>query len=469
MKKLSMIIILFIAAPTFSATYYVDFSNGVNSNNGLSKNTPWKVQPYMKTFNGAYNHQAGDRFIFKGGTTWPSACFPATVGAGGDSPTKMDYYGVDSAWFAGASWSRPVFDGEYLVQGLISLVYQSYIIIDNFELKGINCLTNWGPGCITGGDASYNTITNCYIHGWTVTTATDDTHGGVIYNYGTTGSVAVIIDHCEITNIENSSRPNGACIRQVNTVRFSKLHDAPTAILFAGDIHDNEIYNIDYPDHDFDEPGTYHANCIYIANWNGRLTPTTKAVCYNNYLHDWGGGASPIYPNPSGTPGINIYNNVLYGHMSAQQPIEIDPYAYGNTGSFSAVYCYNNTIITFVDGWPGIHLVNRGPSVRLDTLIAINNHIIGTNGSVTDANSIGCDHIITSNNLIQTSSQAAAQGYTLKNKYAPMSPNSGTINAGKNRAGIFTSSINGVIRSQDSAWNIGAYEVYPKLRSLGVR
>ena len=68
----------------------------------------------MEGWVGSYTHQAGDSFIFKGGVTWPLYA-TATVGLRpqkGGSVSAWDYYGVDTAWFAGASWTRPAFDGS---------------------------------------------------------------------------------------------------------------------------------------------------------------------------------------------------------------------------------------------------------------------------------------------------------------------------------------------------------------------
>src|SRR6266852_3392189 len=78
--------------------FYIDYSGGSNSNNGTSKDSPWKSHPYMQTGSGctgtgsapSYTHAAGDRFIFKGGVTWPAACFRLYVPAGGTSGA-VDY------------------------------------------------------------------------------------------------------------------------------------------------------------------------------------------------------------------------------------------------------------------------------------------------------------------------------------------------------------------------------------------
>ena len=65
--------LLMIATMAWSTTYYIDFVGGLNTNSGLSKTAAWKHAPAMAGFNGSYTHHAGDRFIFKGGVTWPSS------------------------------------------------------------------------------------------------------------------------------------------------------------------------------------------------------------------------------------------------------------------------------------------------------------------------------------------------------------------------------------------------------------
>ena len=103
MKRLffALLVILFAAMPCRAATYYIDYASGADGNNGAAKATPLKHHPYMTGWTGSYSHSAGDRFIFKGGVTWPNACFPLTVQAGGASGTP-DYYGVDATWYTGS-------------------------------------------------------------------------------------------------------------------------------------------------------------------------------------------------------------------------------------------------------------------------------------------------------------------------------------------------------------------------------
>ena len=142
----------FPAAAQSGRIFYIDYASGSNSNSGTSNSAPWKTHPYMQTSAActgsgsapSYSHQAGDRFIFKGGVSWPAACFMMTLQAGGSSSSVQDYYGVDQTWFAGGSFARPKFDPNYqvptgnvLIAGTASAVN---IVFDHLEIvhQGIN-------------------------------------------------------------------------------------------------------------------------------------------------------------------------------------------------------------------------------------------------------------------------------------------------------------------------------------------
>src|ERR1700730_3370305 len=435
-----------------AATYYFDYASGSDSNSGTSKSSPWKHHPYMAGWSGNYSHSSGDRFIFKGGTTWSSTCFPMQLKASG-SASVSDYYGVDLTWFSGSTFTKPVMDGEYLKGELFNLSSFFNVTIDGLELKRINCTDNWGSGLIDGGAVGNILIKNCYLHGWRVTTTTDDAHGGVLFGQvDPKGIISVVLDGCEIENSENSARWNGVCARFVGTIRNCKIHDNSSAVLFCLDFDHSELYNICTPNSGFD--ANYHFNGIYLD-----ASTLGQSVGYirNSYLHDVGGGANMAYPNPEGAT-IYIYNNVMYGKMSAQQAIEIDPYDYGAGGSTGVVYVYNNTIAVDPSTYTAIHVVNRGGNPVLNTLIAENNLVIGS-ATVTDGDATTVSHLAQDHNLVESVLQASSLGFVLKNLFAPIGSNSPTVNAGTNSpASLFNTDILGVKRPQGGQWDIGAYE-----------
>ena len=122
---------IFLAINASGATYYIDWVSGLDSNNGTSINTPWKRHPFMRGWTGSYSHVAGDRYIFKGGVTWPGSCWRMDITVGG-SAAKYDYYGVTNNWFTGASWSRPIFDGTGSNFEAIMIRQVKYVFIESF-------------------------------------------------------------------------------------------------------------------------------------------------------------------------------------------------------------------------------------------------------------------------------------------------------------------------------------------------
>src|ERR1035437_4708890 len=172
MLSLVGLVVLTFGPKAFAATYYIDFANGLDSQSGNSINSPWKHHPFMQGWRGQYRHTPGDRFIFKGGVTWDSSCWRMTIAAGGTNAIR-DYYGVDESWYSGVSWSRPIFDGELAflpTSGHMVVINASYLTIDNIEFKNLMVASanRGGASFIANGGKSYVTITNCYLHAWTI-------------------------------------------------------------------------------------------------------------------------------------------------------------------------------------------------------------------------------------------------------------------------------------------------------------
>jgi hypothetical protein len=464
MKSLTFIltITLFLNI-SWGATYYIDFASGNDSADGRTKETPWKRHPYMVGWSGSYTHVAGDRFLFKGGTTWPYSCFPLTLAAGGSATAGNDYYGVDKEWFSGPLWSRPAFDGGYAVAYIFFLgPRRSYVTIDNLELRYINAGNPLGPGLIYGTSPTHLLITNSYLHGWRTSAATDDAHGAIMLFYGTRDPRDnVIVEYCEIENSENSGpNQNGVAIRQVREVRHCIIRDVSSAVLFTANFHDNIMYNVGYPkegprsNQTFDP--AYHTNTVYMAAFEGTL-------CFNNILYDCPSGSGYFYPNPAGGQTMRIFNNVVYGEMTTNGAVLIDTYNGGVvSGGNGIVHIVNNTFV--VTSAPTAVRVLTPSATRppLDELIITNNHIISPGASLSGAVQGVHAVILTAQaNLFQSPEVATLHGYLVSNNYAPTEGTGPTV-----RSGVSTLSLSVTfdIRRQprEETWDIGAYQyVFP--------
>ncbi len=444
------------------ATYYIDYNAAGDSANGTSKSASWKRHPYMHGFSGSYTHSAGDQFIFKGGVTWPSTCFQMTITAGG-SVGHIDTYTVDKTWYSGGSWRRPVFDGEYATLGtggnIVTIADNlSYITFDNLEVKRLNSGSNHHSGLFQGYGWDHVQFTNLYLHGWSLDNSitTDNAHGAINHYVGGSDSMTgVIVDNCIIENSEwTGIRQNGVAIRQVNTVRFSTLHDVSALVLFAGDFHDNLVYNIGYPSGNDSFDNTYHTNVLFLGAWNGAASPVgIPAYVYNNVYHDLGAATPAVYVGTGYDVTVYVYNNVVYRQYYQKMMISVE--TQGGSGDVVTVYASNNTYVPTTN--PGFLLfaVDRGGDPRVKAVISQNNHGIGptlyyASGPI---GSSTADH-----NLSQTAAIATGEGYVEGNQYAPVSASGGTIDAGFSQSGVFTTDIDGVARPKGIAWDIGAYE-----------
>jgi len=459
-----IVLSLFSVPAAQAATYYIDYASGNDSNNGTSKSTPWQRAPGMPGCASSCNSttpQPGDRFLFKGGVTWDHTALQWNITWSGTSGNPI-YFGVDQTWYAGASWTRPIISGDHanLASGssLISISNQNYVTIDNFEFKGLTAFANFGVGSIAEYCDTYLTLSNLYIHDWALDSSvtSDDAHGGIIGNYPGCSPQTNTINSAVISNVEAASagRQNGVAIRAAGTIKNTTIHDVSSAVLFALDYNGNTMYNVSYPSQNLSFDPTYHCNGVYLDP--ATLSGTTGYI-RNSTFHDVSGGANMAYPNVRGGASVYVNNNLFYGQISVQDPIEIDPYQYSHEGPGNC-YVYNNTVYLASSAQTvAARVVDRGTSQKVNVLEARNNHVIGTGVLVDDASSSDVTTLNQSNNLIQTASVASGQGYTQANLWQPTSATDSTIGAGFDESAIFTTDKLGVTRPP-GAWDIGAYQ-----------
>lgn len=143
-----------LVGPAGGRVFYISDSSGNDSNSGTSKTAPWQHAPGMNGCTAscaAYVPVAGDRFIFKGGDSWPNSAFPLSTGSG--IAGRPDYYGIETDWFTGSSFASPFFsaggsniagDSDAL-DGFINASGQDYVEIDGIHFTGWTA-SNWSGG-----------------------------------------------------------------------------------------------------------------------------------------------------------------------------------------------------------------------------------------------------------------------------------------------------------------------------------
>jgi hypothetical protein len=470
MKKLLVICILFLAVMTIDARkLYIDYGAANNSANGTSTATPWKVCPYMQTWDGTYTHAAGDTFIFKGGVTWPNACFPMNITTGG-SATHRDYYGVDKTWYTGGSWARPIFDMGAAQTATTNIVLSltidaaSNIYFDKIEITGF--YWSGAQGFMKGDIIVYTrnvnlTFDSLYIHNWTHDTYANGTTDGMRLFAGYTslpaGDSNVVIKNCEMSGLPSGTTSGCGIYGHVSIVQNCLIHDLCNAMIVSpagpssGDliVRNNTVYNLS---NSYDP--TQHENGYYMMG---------AGYCYNNILHDVGTGVMAYYISPGfGTyseDNLYVYNNVAYNIGSNNAGMVIDC----ETGNYSGtVYILNNTCIGNASGTGPCLTVVACATDTVNAAFIQNNHWITSSGSPVLYNSMPSYGVIKTvtidHNLTMSPATATSQGYVIGNNFAPTDASNGTIDAGASKASIFTTDFSGATRPLGIAWDVGAYE-----------
>ncbi len=157
MKKILgfFVIILFgITSQTLWATdYYVDSTNGIDSNNGLSPSTAWRTITRVNNAMGIF--QPGDSILFKTGETWGGTT-PLSITCSGSSgnPITFGAYGSgDRPAFNGATMTDPPINGRPAI---------TYITVEHIYIYG------YSRTGIFFGDHGWDTnitISNCEVNG----------------------------------------------------------------------------------------------------------------------------------------------------------------------------------------------------------------------------------------------------------------------------------------------------------------
>jgi hypothetical protein len=448
------------SVPVTGNNCYFIAANGSDANSGTSESSPWLHAPGMPNCTGncaANKPAAGEGFIFRGGDTWHfgnSGASPYTGGTWdmyslnwgtgstcigfGLATSGCIYYGVDTTWFTGASWVRPILTGDnptstslvasckyqvpntgqYVTNTLVSMAPNS--IFDNFEMTGL-CSNDGSPNSgttdtyianLTSGTAGtgMSIMQNVYIHGWTATTTAglaDNNQPGTLIGGGFNGLQS--FDHIVIDGQDS----NPGSFAWGTFPSFYHFRDSIVRYTNQGvgqwchDIHDNifeHLYN--------HNPGSgSHTNileCNSDSTGNGANEPTnTPNVFYNNIVrHDdssyAGSGQVHLWFCPGSVPEY-WFNNLMYDVALGNDWDYAGPpiYTCSNTGG---QFMFNNTLVD-VQQPCSVSNVNHGGQY----LTVLDELLIDTSF---DSGSTACTGISDSTNISMSDSAATQQGYT---------------------------------------------------------
>jgi hypothetical protein len=445
---------MLVAVSAFASTYYIDCAAGNDSNNGMSKATPWKHAPGMKgTTNGvgpgAIDDAAGDKcgsspcslpgtnFIFKGGVSCGAGDFTWTIReTGTGTGANGVYFGVDQTWFSGSAWARPVMDfggsaSSSKCNPQIQMAPVSYVVIDNLEFTNnywdhtCNGSSNGTVGTsIAISSATHSEFKNLYVHGWD--------HEAYSPNH--------TADVCDIFAGTNSGNDNNSLHDSVVDGSDTATHGYACAAVWGAP---TTVYNmvIRYvPNGGIVEfPVSWHDNLLEYIETSFDPTQHNQAFedngstgsfyFYNNLIrHTTNANGLTLNFAPEGGATTYVFNNVEYD--TDDSPLNVQALS----GSGGTLVVENNTIELGADSTPGTgnsgvgNGTYPGCPTNMTSCVYRNNHFIGNNNQSSQICQASCTN---TTNVSQTKAVANAQGYNIAENFA-MSPTPGgaTIGAG---------------------------------------
>lgn len=462
-------------------TYYISKGSGSDSNTSTqaqSKSTPWAHLPGMHSCASncaSYTPVAGDRFILKGGDTWVAGDLGIDWEWSGTSASRI-YIGVDQTWYAGSSWSRPVFNCQTSSCGTYSYAIiwlaKNYTTFDNIEITGYQQSAGTS---IVATYGNYNEVEDLYIHGWSRTAGSGSVNSFALANNWSGGGGIGTTFHNNV--IDGADDPNKDFMGGIlhgdmvynNVVRY--VYNGMNGVF--NDIHGNLV------EYNYVSTSGDHCNMVFFQG----LFTASAGYVYNNVIrHSGCPGGSTLWllGNANCTNcAMYAYNNVIYDVSGDFDPVDIPIGNHpGNSGG--PFYIYNNTLEA-----GGSDAIGNGESPPRFTTYYSNNHFINVNNTC-----LGTGTTCTNNgtNLIQTASQADSDTsphydqYTASETYAysPVAATNSTVGMGTNYTSMCSGNLSTlcsdtsyatydttnhvvVMRTVDArpssgAWDAGAYE-----------
>jgi parallel beta-helix repeat protein len=369
MKRLLLIIVItfFWFTEAWCATYYIDFSNGLDTHNGISTAAPFKHCPGDKnaTDKAASTTLAGgDRVIFKGGVVYSTSAnygIILTWSGNADADAGRIIYDGDSGihatrWASGTD--KAIIDGGGVTDmGLFTVIGagKQYITINNFVLRNGNDVA-YGSDYFAGLVVGYAAATNITVSNCDLSDAGHDTYDANRSGYGILGSGAnwVIHDNTITDCYLGGINVTGSNTKVYNNTFTGKLRWTLTyANTGNTEMTGAEIYNNTFHDCGKGDSGSasYHQDWLYVFSTGAGGIDNIKIYnnkFYNDYspAEEFGAGFIYLGPQDGGVgggvwDGVYIYNNVMFNGATAS-PVFMT-FTMKEKGKINDLYIYNNS------------------------------------------------------------------------------------------------------------------------------
>lgn len=483
MKKFLIAILFFlsvICGVSANTNYYIDYTNGLDTNNGTSKSTPWKHAPGMvncsnncASYTGA---GGGDSWVLKGCVTWPATVLPWAPSYQSEI-AAVNVGGLDQTWWdntvAGCStaWNRPIINaGGLAIWGASALLdfhnlglNASYMELIGGSFSGAGNGLQWGNTSTGGG------WDHMYVHN--VTWSGNTVDSCMLFFLGGNSSIAFFTNNVvDLTDsVVGGYTACYALYGSFTTISNNIIKYVSNGMVVGGSstgrtVHDNFITNIG-PDLQYSAggPGNYHGNC-YEDNGATGTSYFYNNVCQHMVNTGTASGSTLGWWFAIGTTSTYyVWNNILWDtangnavdialplvtSFSGGCPSGSGSDGNGNCTPSGSFILLNNTVEAGPDSGPTAFI--QIPSNATSTQF-INDHFItsATNlfsngsGTVPECNMGNANNCTQSNILQQSLSVANGQGFTSSEIYvfSPTNLSNSTVGTGTNLTSTGTGSL----------------------------
>lgn len=455
-------VVLLLSGTVRAATYYVDFETGSDRNSGTSKTSPWKHSPAMAPFSGTYNAATSDRFIYKGGVTWPNSALPLLIKTGGTEAAPA-YHGVDKSWYRGTNWSRPRFDAQNQLftnhggnRGNVIWVAAPDVRIEGLEITRF-VFEDPAPRSNSDGFGIYGyrahnmSVEDVFIHNWEVRAYTDSKFGGLAAQ-DTDNAIAknCIVIAPKAVAAEFVTDSKGGQTSGCGIIGFTLIDGCEfigtTQGIWGGRVIRNNIVRDGQKSFD----AAAHENGAWVQN---------TADFYNNRIFNVGEGVGVYFlPGWGGRENhrINVFNNIFFDTPQINLTPQDSP------SSTNEIWFFNN-VIKQSSFCIQVGTTKQGEAFR--KLVISNNIFISewkySNPnrvvSILDVTDLGVGFSSEANEVF-TLSEANDAGMSTSNFFKPASTERLALR-GTNNSSITTADIEGQMRPTSGAWDIGPYQL----------
>lgn len=385
--KITTVFVLLISffssaySTALAATYYVDATNGANSNTGTSQGLAWRS--ISKVNSSTFN--PGDKILFKRGESWNERLSIPSSGSSGN-PIIFNAYGEGN---------KPIINGLNL-ESCVYINSKHYITIANLELKKAfhNLYIRNGSTNII--------IDNCNIHdaiyrGIYVFPAGNENANGIISNCNISYNGAYGIYFQDYA--KNWTVDNNVVFRNGHSTEYGTFGGG-IKVFLDGDgfvIKNNEVYlngirndgtivdkkgfGIWLDECTNVEKNIIKHNLCYDNNRDGiRIERTSNSdVYYNMCSNNLGNGIRIVESSSNTRVSVNnfAYNNTLYGNKNYGISI-------GGRSGRSDMHIYNNTFLNNISVEN-----NKGQLIAVD---GAGNDGVHSKNNIFENNCFGVEH-----------------------------------------------------------------------------